>query len=104
MSAATMDVTVVWATPQVQDVVALTLPAGATVATAVAVSGLLEAYGIDPQAARAGIDGRLVGYDTALRNGDRVEICRPLSVDPKEARRLRATVRERAPSLRTPRK
>ena len=100
MSAATVRVTVVWATPAVQDVVPLTLPAGATVATAIARSGLLDVHGIDPQTTRAGLHGRLVRDDTALRDGDRVEICRPLVIDPKAARRLRADVQER---VRTPR-
>ena len=90
MTAATVKVTVVWATPHIQDVVALTLPAGATVATAIARSGLIVAYGIDPAATRAGLHGRVVPDETPLRDGDRVEICRPLVVDPKEARRLRA--------------
>jgi uncharacterized protein len=90
VTAATVKVTVVWATPHIQDTVALTLPAGATVATAIARSGLLVAYGINAVAIRAGLHGRVVRDDTPLRDGDRVEICRPLVVDPKEARRLRA--------------
>ncbi len=102
MSAATVNVTVVWATPHVQDVVALTLPAGTTVATAIARSGLLDVHRIDPQTIGAGLHGRLVRDDTALRDGDRVEICRPLVIDPKAARRLRADVRERARTERPP--
>jgi len=95
-----MKVTVVWATPHIQDVVALTLPAGATVATAIARSGLLAAHEIDAVAIRAGLHGRVVRDDTLLRDGDRVEICRPLVVDPKEARRLRADVRQRVRTRR----
>jgi putative ubiquitin-RnfH superfamily antitoxin RatB of RatAB toxin-antitoxin module len=99
-----MTVTVVWATPRVQDAVTLTLPAGATVATAITLSGLLVAHKIDSAGTRAGLHGRLVRDDTPLRDGDRVEICRPLLVDPKEARRLRAGVskpaRTRGPRAR----
>jgi putative ubiquitin-RnfH superfamily antitoxin RatB of RatAB toxin-antitoxin module len=40
-------------------------------------------------AMKAGIWGRVVGAETRLRQGDRVELYRPLKVDPKEARRLR---------------
>jgi uncharacterized protein len=97
-SGATVTVTVVWATPGIQDVVTLALPTGATVASAIALSGLLTVHGIDPTATRAGLHGRLVRDDTPLRDGDRVEICRPLVVDPKEARRLRAEVRKRRPA------
>ncbi len=95
-------VTVVWATPDVQDIVGLSLPAGATVADAVARSGLVERHGIDRGATRCGVHGRLVGDDAVLRDGDRVEICRALQVDPKAARRLRAEARGRARSVRPP--
>ena len=93
MNAAMVAVTVVWATPDIQDVVALTLPAGATVADAIARSGLVAHHRIDPGAICAGVHGRLVRDDAALRDGDRVEICRPLVADPKEARRVRAGAR-----------
>lgn len=89
----TVAVTVVWATPEVQDLVALTLPAGATAGEAIARSGLVERHGIDLGAMRTGIHGRRVRDDAVLRDGDRVEILRPLTVDPKEARRRRAASR-----------
>jgi len=70
--------------------VQLDLPAGATVRDALNRSGLLQRFAeIDPVAPRAGIWGKLRGLDDALRESDRVEIYRPLLVDPKEARRLR---------------
>lgn len=61
------------------------LPAGATVADA------LSACGLDAQAERLvwGIWGREGGLDDLLHDGDRVEGCRPLRVDPKLARRQR---------------
>ncbi len=90
LSPATVAVTVVWATPDVQDVVALVLPAGATIAQAIAQSGLLAAHGVDRTAIRAAVRGRLKPPDTVLAAGDRVEITRPLRLDPKEARRRRA--------------
>ena len=102
MSGATVAVTVVWAAPDVQDIVRMTLPAGATVADAIARSGLIEQYHIDRRTVRPAVYGRLVRDDAALRDGDRVEICRPLLVDPKEARRLRAAARERARVKRPP--
>ena len=81
---------VVWATPDVQDVVQLDLPAGATVAAALAASRVVHRHAIDLAAMRVGINGRLARSDTLLADGDRVEICRPLVADPKEARRARA--------------
>jgi hypothetical protein len=69
----------------------LRIEPGATVADAVRVSGIaadLGVSGIDP--ARIGVFGRVVSSTTPLRDGDRVEIYRPLKIDPKEARRRRA--------------
>lgn len=72
------------------DIVALQLPPGATVGQAVARSGLLERYGLrlDPPPP-CGVWAKLKPLDHPLREGDRVEIYRPLKVDPKEARRQR---------------
>ena len=95
MNGGTVAVTVVWATRDVQDVVPLTLAAGATVADAIAQSGLVARYRIDRAAIRVGIHGRLAREDTVLADGDRIEIYRPLTVDPKETRRLRAEVKAR---------
>ena len=68
----------------------LRLPAGATVAAALQASGLvdqLDARELAPL--KAGVWGRVVAGSTVLQDGDRVELTRPLQVDPKEARRLR---------------
>jgi putative ubiquitin-RnfH superfamily antitoxin RatB of RatAB toxin-antitoxin module len=75
---------------------AVRLPAGSTLADAVAASGLLdEVPGLTAQALDLGVFNRPRAPGTALRDGDRVEIYRPLTVDPKEARRVRAEVRRR---------
>jgi len=75
------------------------LPAGATVADAIAASGVEQSFGIDAGALGAGIWSKPVTRDAALRDGDRVELYRPLRADPKEARRRRAG---RGPSRRQP--
>jgi putative ubiquitin-RnfH superfamily antitoxin RatB of RatAB toxin-antitoxin module len=67
--------------------VTVQLPAGATVRDAVAASGLCA----DLRA--VGIFGRRVRGDAPLADGDRVEIYRPLLLDPKERRRQRAARR-----------
>lgn len=67
----------------------LDLPAGACVRDALAVCGL-EGAG---QADGLAIFGVAVGPETPLSDGDRVELLRPLLLDPKEARRRRAASR-----------
>jgi hypothetical protein len=62
---------------------------GTTVGDAVRASGVLERHPRLAQELVLGIWGRRVSEATVLREGDRVEIYRPLTVDPKEARRLR---------------
>lgn len=44
---------------------------------------------VDPTRTTVGIWGRRVAWSHRLREGDRIEVYRPLKVDPKEARRLR---------------
>jgi putative ubiquitin-RnfH superfamily antitoxin RatB of RatAB toxin-antitoxin module len=100
VSAVTIAVTVCWTTPAVQDLVSLALPAGATVAEAIARSALVQRHGIDLATARFGIRGRLVRAGTVLADGDRVDICRPLVADPKDARRARAALRSGRPPRR----
>lgn len=76
---------VVLALPRAHRAVTLELDPGATVADAVAASGL-PLDGIDGYA----VYGVRAASAQALRDGDRVELLRPLVVDPKEARRRRA--------------
>ncbi|MDX1610518.1 MAG: RnfH family protein [Halofilum sp. (in: g-proteobacteria)] len=90
-----MRVEVVYALPQQQDLVAVDLAPGASVADAVRASGLARRHPeIDPEQGPFSIFSRRCGPERILRPGDRVEILRPLKVDPKEARRQRARKRE----------
>ncbi len=75
--------------PGVAHRVALHLPAGALLGDALLASGMLQRHGLALEGLRVGIWCRACEPATALREGDRVEIYRPLTVDPKEARRLR---------------
>ena len=74
--------------PQARDVQrrVLSLPAGCTLDAALRASGWF-AQGCDGLA--VGIWGRKMPPDTVLRAGDRIEVYRGLTVDPKEARRQR---------------
>ena len=67
----------------------VSLAVAATVREALVASGLLERHGLALEALRCGVWGRPCNLQQALRDGDRVEIYRALTVDPKEARRLR---------------
>jgi putative ubiquitin-RnfH superfamily antitoxin RatB of RatAB toxin-antitoxin module len=75
--------------PGLVDQVALRLPAGSTVADALQASGLLQRHSLDPATLRTGVWCKPKDPATTLRERDRVEIYRPLLVDPKEARRQR---------------
>lgn len=76
----------------------VTLDGGAMLADALRASGLLQRHGLtDVATLRVGIWGRARPLDTPLRERDRVEIYRPLQVDPKEARRLRYRKQGRKP-------
>lgn len=82
---AALRVEVVYARAEGAEVVEVRLPDGATVRDAVLASGIGEF-----DLGRLGIFGRTVSADTRLTDGDRVEVYRPLALDPKEARRRRA--------------
>jgi len=89
-------VTVVYAQADRQWNVSLVLAPGATVADAIAASGLAARLGPPGGAAPdAGIFHRRCPPDTVLRDGDRVEIYRPLQIDPKEARHQRVARKRR---------
>jgi putative ubiquitin-RnfH superfamily antitoxin RatB of RatAB toxin-antitoxin module len=86
-----MGVEVVYATAAEQVVVRLSVPADCSAWRAVEQSGLLRKFSIGgPQDCKLGVFGHLCQPDQALRDGDRVEIYRPLLADPKSARRQRA--------------
>ena len=90
----TLRVCVAVALPARQEVIELELAEGATVDDALRASKAAEFFaGTAPSALRVGIWGRACAPDAALRDGDRVEIYRPLQADPKEMRRARAGLR-----------
>ncbi len=86
-----LSVTVVYA-PAAREVqeVSLELPAPSTVLQALQRSGLLASYPeIDHLHTAVGVWGRKAPWDQLVRDNDRVEVYRPLRVDPKVARRER---------------
>lgn len=86
-----MKVEIAFALPHQQIILPLEAPENCTVEKAVDASGILERFPeIDLSKNKVGIFGKLVKLDTLLGEGDRVEIYRPLIIDPKQARRQRA--------------
>lgn len=88
---ALLSVEVVYALPDRQVLLPLEVEPGTTVCQAIEQSGIMRAFPhIDPAGGPVGIFGRRVSHDTVLRDGDRIEIYRPLIADPKDSRRQRA--------------
>ena len=86
-----INVEIVNALLDAQEIISLKLSQGATVKQAVEQSGMLEKYPeIDLAKNKLGIFAKLTKPDAILRDRDRVEIYRPLIADPKEVRKQRA--------------
>lgn len=84
-------VEVAYALPEEQVILSLQVPPGTTVEQAIQRSGILERFPqIDLARQKVGVFSQVVGLEHPLRAHDRVEIYRPLQVDPKEMRRKRA--------------
>ncbi len=84
-------VEVAYALPHRQALVALSVPRGSTAMAAAVHSGLAAQFDdLDLEHATLGIHGHIVAHGHILREGDRVEIYRPLIADPKIVRRARA--------------
>jgi uncharacterized protein len=91
-----MIVTVVCAFADRQRVLHVEVAPGATIGEALEASDLLQ---LEPElrgrTLEAGVWNRRCSLGDRVREGDRIEVYRPLTVDPKEARRIRAAVRRR---------
>ena len=83
-----INVEVVFADPVKQSLLTVRLPVGATVADAIAQCGIAARHAeTDLSELPTGIWGQIVDRTQRLRDGDRVEIYRKLTIDPREARR-----------------
>ena len=95
-----LSIEVCYARREAQTVIALGLPAGATVREAIEASGIAARHAeLDVATAKVGIFGKLATLDTPLTDLDRVEIYRPLIVDPKLARQRRVDKTRRSGSI-----
>ena len=89
-----IQIEVAYALPDKQHIKALTVAAGCTVTQAVALSGITTDFPeLQQQPLKLGIFSHLIDNPDqyVLADKDRVEIYRPLLLDPKEARRQRAS-------------
>ena len=87
-----MKIEIVHAQPQRSIAKSLTMPPGATIADALGLAALdQDFHGVDLMNAGVGIFGKVARRDAALKEGDRIEIYRPLLEEPKLARRKRSS-------------
>lgn len=85
-----MQVEVAYAEPDSQTIIKVTVADDCTAIDAVTASGILQQYTqLQHQNLELGIFGHAVKHDHLLEPGDRVEIYRPLTLDPKDLRRRR---------------
>lgn len=103
-----INIEICYATPKEYFLEKVSLPAGSTVLAAIEMSRVLERFQeIDLTENKIGVFGELVSLSSVLVNGDRVEIYRPLPLDPKSLRQQRAKskkAKERAERERISRK
>lgn len=86
-----IQIEVAYATPAQSWLIPLSIEQGSTIQQAIVSSGILEQCPeINLEINKVGIFSNIAMLDTFLRAGDRVEIYRPLILEPKQARRLRA--------------
>lgn len=86
-----MPIEVVYASADQSWLIPFEIEEGTTVQQAIVISGILEQCpDINLQTNKVGLFSKIVELDVMLRAGDRIEIYRPLILEPKAARRLRA--------------
>ncbi len=82
------EIEVVFALPDDQLLCTVVVSSGATVAEVVSRSELQDKFPQhDFSELAVGIWGRVVSWDQVVKQGERIEIYRPLAMDPREARR-----------------
>ena len=85
---APLTIEVVFALPARQELISVTVSPGTTAEMALQQSAIIDLFpDEDFSDYQLGIWGKLVTRSYSLKNGDRLEIYRPLLIDPREARR-----------------
>lgn len=83
-----LQIEVAYATPERQFLKALVVAPGTSIAAAIEASDIKAAFpDTDFASLAVGIWGNVASRNAALRDGDRIELYRPLPIDPRDARR-----------------
>ncbi|WP_187346280.1 MULTISPECIES: RnfH family protein [Idiomarina] len=86
-----LTIEVAYATPEKQLILTVQVPEGTTVQQCIEQSGIVEHFAeIDLSQQKVGIWNKAAKLDATPRDGDRIEIYRPLIADPKAVRKRRA--------------
>ncbi|WP_298941475.1 RnfH family protein [uncultured Psychromonas sp.] len=86
-----IDIEVVYGLPHKQVLLSLKVPSGTTIENCIKLSGIVKHFPeIIPSEAVVGIFSKPDKLENIVKQGDRIEIYRPLTADPKEMRKLRA--------------
>ena len=86
-----IDIEVVYGIPNKQVLLSLKVPEGTTIENCIKLSGIVKHFPeIVPSEAVVGIFSKPDKLDNTVKQGDRIEIYRALTADPKEMRKLRA--------------
>ena len=90
-----IEITVAYAVPEKQVEIQLKIEESCTLVIAIKRSGILQQFSeINLGQAIVGIHNKRATLDARLQDGDRIEIYRPLVIDPRQARVLRAKRRK----------
>lgn len=88
---AKINIEVAYALPDKQKIIALQVEAGASIEDAISASGILNLFPeIDLSRQKVGVFSKPRRLSDLVLAGDRIEIYRPLIIDPKEVRRKRS--------------
>lgn len=86
-----IEIEVAYAKPSLQKIISLKVPRGISILEGIKLSGILQFFPeIDLKRASIGIFSKQKVLTDLLNQGDRIEIYRPLKIDPKDARRAKA--------------
>lgn len=87
-----INVEIAYAKPEKQTLLSISIEQNCTVSEAILQSGILSEFPeIDLNTIKVGIFAKPCPLNQPVQEGDRVEIYRPLTNDPKEMRRSRAS-------------
>lgn len=91
-----IEIEVVYGLPHKQVLLSLPVPIGSNIEECIKLSGIIVHFPeIIPSEAIVGIFSRPEKLESLIKEGDRIEIYRPLTADPKEMRKLRAAKMEK---------